>query len=61
MGTASDARGSATDDDDLHDEVSGVFGFAESQEASGTGSAGSFPAALVLFAPAEESRAAGDG
>jgi hypothetical protein len=63
MGAASDAPGSGTGDDDLHDEVSGVFGFADSKNYCYAGAAfihlGQADAALAATSRAVELYAAG--
>ncbi len=63
MGAASDARGSVTGGDDLHDEISGVFGFADTKNYCYTGAAfihlGQADAALVATSRAVELYAAG--
>jgi hypothetical protein len=63
MGAVGDARGSVTGDDDLHDEVSGVFGFADTKGYCYAGAAfihlGRADAALVATSRAVELYAAG--
>jgi tetratricopeptide (TPR) repeat protein len=63
MGAASDACESATGDDDLHDEVSGVFGFADTKNHCYAGAAfihlGQADAALAATSRAVELYAAG--
>jgi hypothetical protein len=63
LGAASDARGSATGDDALHDEVSGVFGFGDTKNYCYMGAAythlGQADAALAATSRAVELYAAG--
>jgi tetratricopeptide (TPR) repeat protein len=63
LDAASDASGSVTGDDDLHDEVSGVFGFADTKNCCYAGAAfihlGQADAALTATSRAVELYAAG--
>ena len=63
LDAASDARGSVTDDDELHDEVGGVFGFADTKNCCYAGAAfihlGQADAALAATSRAVELYAAG--